>query len=82
MEKSAYKTTERKAEEIILIVDKIGVIGEALAREFSKDFFVVLVSGRPLSEKSKKVSRIHFRGKIPKVPKNNYSKIFLIDDGK
>ncbi len=65
----------------ILIVDKIGLIGEELAREFSQDYLVVLVSPNRFSQKNIKVMHVPFRRRIPQVPDNRYSKIFIVDDG-
>ena len=82
MKRTAHKAFTKEPNSAVLIIDKIGVIGEKLAEEFSKDFYVVLVSGRNLPRHIDKVSFIKFKGKIPKAPKNRYSKIFVIDDGK
>ena len=65
----------------ILIVDKIGLIGEELANEFSQDYLVVLVSPKRFSQKNGKVIHVPFKRRIPQVPDNRYSKIFIIDDG-
>ncbi len=65
----------------ILIVDRIGLIGEELAREFAQDYLVVLVSPKRFSQKNGKVMHVPFKRKIPQVPDNRYSKIFIIDDG-
>jgi hypothetical protein len=71
----------KKPDSAVLIVDKIGVIGEKLAEEFSKDFYVFFVSSRNPNLKNNKVAFINYKGKIPKIPQNRYSKMFLIDDG-
>ncbi len=65
----------------ILIVDKIGLIGEELAKEFSQDYLVVLVSPRKFSKTNGRVVHIPFKRRIPQVPNNRYSKIFVVDDG-
>lgn len=65
----------------ILIVDKIGLIGEELAKEFSQDYLVVLVSPKRFSQKNGKVIHVPFKRRIPQVPDSRYSKIFIIDDG-
>src|SRR3972149_8034375 len=64
----------------ILIVDRIGIIGEALAQDLSNDFLVVLIS-KSAEIKSDKIIHIPFKRKIPQAPDNNYKKIFIIDDG-
>jgi len=82
MKKPALKSEASDPSSAVLIVDKIGVVGEKLAEEFSKDFYVVLFSSRIPTSLNKKISFINFKNKIPKVPRNKYSKIFLIDDGR
>lgn len=77
----ALITSEPSNLPLFLIVDKIGVIGEALAKEFSKDYLVVFVSPNKPSEENKNIIHIPFKRKIPEVPDNNYSKIFILDDG-
>lgn len=79
--KSAFEVKEIKSSQPILIVDRIGVIGEALAKEFAKDFQVLLVSSISSEIKIPNIFQIHFKKRIPKVPVYRYSKIFLIDDG-
>lgn len=82
MKFSAFKAHEvNSSAPPILIVDKIGVIGEALAKELSQDFLIVLVSPNPLTEKNEKIIHISFKKRIPEVPDSRYSKIFVIDDG-
>jgi len=50
----ALESEAVKKLEPILIVDKIGVIGEELAKQLLQDYLVVFVSGMPLSEKMKR----------------------------
>lgn len=69
MNKSALKVKEKSPDSAILIVDKIGVIGEELSKEFSKDYYVLLVSNRVIKEQNRKITQIKFKGNIPKVPK-------------
>src|SRR3989344_5934161 len=75
------KTEEAKNNLPILIVDKIGAIGEELAKQFSSDFLVVLLSPNPVEAADRKIIHIPFKKRIPQVPDNNYSKIFIVDDG-
>lgn len=65
----------------VLIVDKVGMIGEALARHFSKDYLVVLLSEKLFSKDNSNLLHVPFRKKIPEVPDNEYSKIIIVDDG-
>lgn len=80
MNTPVLKTSEFSSDKLVLIIDKIGAIGEALAQEFSKDYLVVFASA--VSPKSSKnIRHISFKRRIPEVPDNNYSKIFVVDDG-
>lgn len=81
MSNPALITSEPSNLPLFLIVDKIGVAGEALAKEFSKDYLVVFASSNKPSEGNKNIIHIPFKRKIPEVPDNNYSKIFILDDG-
>ncbi len=82
MKPPALKTYEKSQKELILVVDKIGVIGEELAKQFSKDYLVVLVSSNRPSEENEEIIHFPFKRKIPQVPDNRYSKIFIVDDGR
>lgn len=65
----------------ILIVDRKGFLGEALAKKLSLDSTVALVSEKePISIKN--IIHIPFQREIPRIPENVYSHIFIIDDGK
>ncbi len=77
----ALKTEEDKKLYPILIVDKIGVLGQSLAFSLSKDFLVVLASRSKPDEKSNKIIHIPFKRRIPQIPDNKYKKIFIVDDG-
>ena len=81
MKKPALRSENKTPDTAVLIVDKIGVIGEELANEFSKDYYVVFLSSRIPKKINDKINFIKFKGKIPKVPQNKFSKIFLVDDG-
>src|SRR3990167_1258971 len=81
MKISAFKTTQTDKSSLILILDKVGVIGEAIAQELSKDFLIFLVSARPLSSNNKRIIHVPLKKRIPQVPDNNYSKIFIVDYG-
>lgn len=76
---SALITTEKKHEYPILIVDKKGDIGEALAKELEVESLVVFVSRKQVvSEKN--IVHVPFLKKVPTIPDNTYSHIFLIDE--
>ncbi len=82
MNRSALKTHQKSDVTPILIVDKIGVIGLALAEAFSQDYLIVLVSPTGPADKNEKIIHIPFKKRIPKAPDNKYSKIFIVDDGR
>jgi hypothetical protein len=71
--------SEEKQESPILIVDKIGVIGEELAKNLEKEALVVLVTRKENSVLTNTVY-IPFKEKFPKIPDNTYSHIIVIDD--
>ena len=81
MKVPAFETTEQNDNSPVLIVDKIGVIGEALANDLSNDYLVVLLSAKDLKKKNKKIIYIPFKRSIPQAPDNYYQKIFIVDDG-
>ena len=67
----------------ILIIDKLGVIGQPLAVKLSKEIRVVLVSGKILGEHGsmgENVVHIPFVRKIPSIPDNKYSHIVVINE--
>lgn len=64
----------------ILIVDRNGDIGVALAKRLSESSTVVLVS-KNTSLEDRNVINISYAKKIPKIPDNIYSHIFIVDDG-
>lgn len=77
----ALTTNESQSLPLVLVIDKIGVIGDALAKEFCKDYLVVFASANKPSSENKNIIHIPFRKRIPEVPDNSYSKIFILDDG-
>lgn len=79
MKKTAFITSERKDEKPILIVDRIGVIGELLLKQVTEEALVVFVSLKK-PEYLENVVYIPFLKKIPTIPDNTYSHIFIIDD--
>lgn len=80
MKVPVLKSHEQNNLPLVLVVDKIGVIGEEITNALCKDFFVVLVSPKSPKE-NKNIIHVSFAKKIPQVPDNNYSKIFIVDDG-
>jgi hypothetical protein len=63
----------------ILIVDRRGEIGEALAKELKEQALVVFVS-RKISEIEGNIVSVPFDKQFPIIPDNSYSHIFLIDE--
>ena len=69
---------EKREAPPILVVDKIGTLGEALAEKFSNDAQVVFVSERQLSKEN--IINVSFEKKFPTIPENFYSTIFIVDN--
>lgn len=79
MTHTALITTEKKHEYPILIVDKKGDIGESLANELKLESLVVLVSSKEIAS-DENIVHVPFVKKIPTIPDNTYSHIFVIDE--
>ena len=65
----------------VLIVDKIGIIGSALALKLSKDLLIVLVSEKASKEENSNIIHVPYCKKFPEIPDNTYSYIILFSDG-
>lgn len=76
----ALTTQEKSNLPLVLVVDKIGVIGEGIAQSLSQDFMVVFASKNKPQE-NKNIIHTPFAKKIPEVPDNAYLKLFIVDDG-
>ena len=63
----------------ILIVDRKGEIGEALARELKEHALIVYVSKKS-PESTDNIVYVPFEKQFPTIPDNRYSHIFLIDE--
>ena len=72
-------TSENTKRIPILIVDKKGTMGRHLATKLQKEFLVVLVSGEKTA--SHEVIHIPFKRKIPVIPDNYYSHLFVFYNG-
>jgi hypothetical protein len=73
-------TTEEISKLPILIVDKKGTMGSSLAKILRDQFLVVVASAQGL-EKHENVIHVPYRKKIPMIPDNAYSHIFVIYNG-
>lgn len=71
---------EKKSEFPILILDKRGLIANALSSKLKEETTVVLVTQNKPKE-SDNIIYIPYVKKIPEIPDNSYSHIFLIDEG-
>lgn len=69
---------EKKHPFPILIVDKVGIIGEALALCLSEEALVVLVSHKQVSKEN--IIHVPYHNKFPVIPDSAYSYIFAVDD--
>ena len=79
MNRTAFVISEKKTQYPILIVDREGEIGEALARELRNESLVIFVS-KKTPEVLENIVHVPFLKKIPTIPDNTYSHIFLIDE--
>ena len=64
----------------ILIIDRLGLIGEPLSVKLSKNNFVVFVSSKSVREKKINILEVPFLKKNPKIPDGKYSHIVFIDE--
>lgn len=78
MDHPAFISTEKKHEYPILVVDKLGIIGAELVNSLKQEALVIFVSRKQIEEEN--VIHIPFIKKIPTIPDNTYSHIFLIDE--
>jgi hypothetical protein len=79
MNRTAFVTSEKKTDLPILVVDKEGNIGEALVKELKNESLVIYVSKKP-PETLGNVVHVPFLRKIPTIPDNQYSHIFVVDE--
>lgn len=66
----------------ILIIDRLGLIGNPLALKLSKEFLTVYVGRKTLEqeEENKKIIHVPFARKFPMIPDNKYSHIVVVDE--
>ena len=64
----------------LLIIDKNGFLGESLAKQLQEQFLVVLVS-EEIKGSYNNIIHIPFRKKIPTIPDNYYSQMFVFYNG-
>ncbi|MBI4080868.1 MAG: DUF4012 domain-containing protein [Candidatus Levybacteria bacterium] len=82
MEKPTLIISEEKNTTPLLIIDKQGLLGNALAESLTKEFLTVLVSGRPLpSQGNGRIIHIPFVKRMPSIPDNKFSHIIFICHG-
>jgi hypothetical protein len=72
-------TTEENKSLPVLIIDKNGIVGSALAQVLKEQFLIVLVSGR--QEFHKNIIHIPYKRKVPVIPDNTYSHVFVFYNG-
>ena len=79
---SQLPTSSQEEGSTILIFDREGFLGESFSRKLIKKHLVVFISDRLSPEFSdENLIKIQTQGKIPKIPDNVYSHIFVFDDG-
>ncbi|MDP2637632.1 MAG: DUF4012 domain-containing protein [Candidatus Levybacteria bacterium] len=66
----------------ILIIDRLGIVGEPLSLKLSREFSIIFVSERFLrsSVQEENITHILFSRKFPKIPDNSYSHIIVIEE--
>ncbi len=79
MARSSFITSQKNEESPILIVDRVGIIGDLLVKRLKDESLVVFVSQKQPST-TDNVVHIPFFKKIPTIPDNTYSYIFVVDD--
>lgn len=83
MKKPAFNIAEEKQSLPILILDRIGIIGELLCEEiakYSEIVFVSLKEPKILTDIRTRVIHIPYSKKIPIIPDEKYSHLIVIDD--
>ncbi|OGH02899.1 MAG: hypothetical protein A2798_00525 [Candidatus Levybacteria bacterium RIFCSPHIGHO2_01_FULL_37_17] len=78
MNSPALVTKEFKSEFPVLVVDKIGILGAALAEKIKDETLVILVSAK--KQEDPNIIHIPYERITPSIPDNTYSHIFLIDE--
>ena len=73
----ASETNEKLS---ILIIDKIGIIAQALAEKLKNQLAIVVVSARAIQPQNNLLN-IHYGKKIPVIPDEHYAAIITIYDG-
>ena len=79
MNRTAFVISERKTNYPILIVDREGKIGEALAKELRNESLVIYVS-KNAPQILENIVHVPFLKKVPTIPDNTYSHIFIVDE--
>jgi hypothetical protein len=83
--KSAFLGLQRNYasfKNLILIIDRIGLIGKFLAYKIPKEYLVVFVSKKNLDpeEENKNIIFVPFFKNNPKIPDGKYSQVIYIDE--
>jgi len=76
----ALITTEEKNNQPLLVIDKKGNIGFEFSKKIAEQFLVVLVSSLQ-SKFSQNIIHISYQKRVPKIPDNNYSHMFVFYNG-
>lgn len=78
MIKPALFTDSKKNNLPILIVDKIGIIGQELTKKLSQESLVIVLSEKKIEAEN--AVHIPFLKKIPSIPDNTYAHQIIIDE--
>src|ERR1035437_8480061 len=79
MNRTAFVISEKITNYPILILDREGKIGESLAQELKNESLVIYVS-RSAPQILENIVHVPFLKKIPTIPDNTYSHIFIVDE--
>lgn len=81
MKRPGFIAEEKQSSASCLVLDKKGVIGEALAKKLSQEAIVVYVGGKSENLKaSSRLTHIPYGLRFPSIPEHCYSFIFIVDD--
>ena len=79
MNRTAFVTSENKTDYPMLVVDREGKIGEALVNDLKNESLVIYVS-KAAPKVLDNIVHVPFLKKIPIIPDNTYSHIFIVDE--
>src|SRR6185369_9996515 len=73
-------STESVDKSPLLIIDKKGIMGVTLAKQLHEQYLVVLATGTEV-DVHKNIIHIPYHKKVPTIPDNQYSHLFVFYNG-